>query len=454
MRKAESALDLIGNTPMIRINKLADPNGAQLWVKMEHMNPGHSVKDRIALRIVEDYEKDGTLQPGGTIVEATSGNTGMGLAIVCAIKGYGAIFIMPDKVSDEKRRLLRAMGSEVIMCPTAVAADHPDSYYSVAERITRETAGAVLANQYYNPSNTQTHYDTTGPEIWEQTEGKIDVFVGSMGTGGTITGISKFLKEKNPEIKVWAADPFGSILKAYKDTGKITTGHTYLVEGIGEDIVPGNLDIDLVDEVVNINDEDSFYWSRQLARKEGIMAGGSAGTIIKVAVAVAADMRPDQLVVSMIPDTGERYLSKHFSDEWLQEKGMMRREMVTLRRLIQLKGDQLSAVISVGPEEPVRTALSIMRDNNISQLPVLRNEKNLGSVRESSLLAGVLDDSSFMDRPVSDAMESAYPTIHETDTVTTCIPLLRKHQAVLVTKDEMIVGFITRHDVINFSEGQ
>jgi len=321
--KVDNILQLIGRTPMVRINKLADPNGAELWAKVEYLNPGGSLKDRAALRILEDYEKEGRLKPGGTVVEATSGNMGIGLAMACAVRGYNAILVMFDKASDEKRRLVRALGAEVVICPTDVAPDDPRSFYSVARRIAEETPGAVLANQYENPSNVQAHYDTTGPEIWEQMEGRIDALVASMGTCGTIIGAARYLKEQNPDIKVWAADPYGSVFKTYKDTGEITQGYLYLVEGIGEDTVPGILDIDLVDEIVNVSDKEAFYMARQLALQEGILGGGSTGTNLKVAVEVAAAMRPDQVVVTLIPDTGERYLSKLYSDEWMREKGML-----------------------------------------------------------------------------------------------------------------------------------
>ena len=323
MIKVDNILQLIGRTPLVRINKLADPKGAELWAKVEYLNPGGSVKDRIALRILDDYEREGLLKPGGTVVEATSGNMGVGLAMAAAVRGYKAILVMFDKASDEKRRLVQALGAELVICPADVPADDPRSYYSVASRIAEETPGAVLFNQYHNLSNTQAHYDTTGPEIWEQTEGRIDAFVASMGTGGTITGVARYLKEKNPDIKVWAADPYGSILKTYKDTGEITEGQLYLVEGIGDDMVPGNLDIDLVDEIVNVSDKESFYMARQLALQEGILGGGSTGTNMKVAVEVAAAMRPGQVVVTLLPDTGERYLSNLYSDEWMREQGML-----------------------------------------------------------------------------------------------------------------------------------
>lgn len=454
MLKANNILELIGRTPMVKIGKLADPKGATLWAKLEYLNPGLSVKDRIAKRIISDYEKAGKLKPGGTIVEATSGNTGMGLAVVCAVKDYSAIFVMPDKVSDEKRMLLRAMGAEVVICPTAVEPDDPQSYYSVSKRIAEETPGAVLSDQYFNPSNTQTHYDTTGPEIWEQLDGKIDAFVASMGTGGTISGISKFLKEQNPDIKVWAADPYGSVLKTYKDTGKMGPAYPYLVEGIGEDIIPGNLDIDLVDEVVNINDEESFYMSRQLARKEGIFAGGSAGTIMRLAIDVAAAMLPDQNVVTIIPDTGDRYLSKHFSDQWLRDKGMLSRERVSLRRMHQMKGKELATIISVGSGALVREALEKMNEFNVSQVPVLDGDRNVGSLRDSDLLAAALQDSSTLEKKVDDVMEAPFPSMEDSASVAHSVQLLLKHQGVILTKDNRPVGFVTRHDIITFTDGK
>ncbi|UCD39236.1 MAG: pyridoxal-phosphate dependent enzyme [Fidelibacterota bacterium] len=452
MVKTDSILQLIGHTPMVRIQRLADPNGAELWAKVEYFNASGSVKDRIALRIIEEFERDGSLKPGGTVVEATSGNMGVGLAMVCAVRGYKSILVMFDKASDEKRRLAQAMGAEVIICPADVPADDPRSYYSVAKKIAEETPGAVLANQYHNPSNIQAHYDTTGPEIWEQTGGRIDAFVASIGTGGTITGAARYLKEKNPNIKVWAADPCGSILKAYKETGEITEGYLYLVEGIGEDMIPGALDIDMVDEIVSVSDKESFHTARQLARQEGIFGGGSTGTNMKVALDVAAAMHPDQVVVTIVPDTGERYLSKLYSDEWMRLKGMLSRELVTLRQLRQMKSQGLPNIVSAEPGLSVRGALDRMAQYNVSQLPVLDDHQNVGSLREGRLLALALEDSSALDRPVKEIMEEPFPTVEESTSVTHSVQLLLEHQGIVLSEDGEPVGFITRHDVINYTD--
>ncbi|MFB0515131.1 MAG: pyridoxal-phosphate dependent enzyme [Candidatus Neomarinimicrobiota bacterium] len=454
MQKVDNILQLIGRTPMVRINKLADPDGAELWAKLELFNPGGSVKDRAALRIIDDYEKEGRLKPGGTVVEATSGNMGFGLAMACAVRGYNAILAVLDKVSDEKRRLMEAMGAELVICPTAVAPDDPRSFYSVARRIAAETPGAVLINQYENPSNVQAHYDNTGPEIWEQMEGRIDALVASMGTGGTITGVAGYLKEKNPDIKVWAADPYGSIFKIYKETGEIIEGHPYLVEGIGEDAVPGIMDIELLDEIVNVSDGESFQMSRRMAREEGIIGGGSAGANMKVAVEVAAAMRPDQVVVTFIPDTGERYLSKIFSDGWMREKGLLSREMVSLRQLRQMKSPELPNIISANPTETVREVLNRMTSHNVSQLPILDEHRNIGSVRESSLLALSLEDTARLDQPVKEVMEEPFPVVDESASVAHAVPLLLKYQGVLLLKDGRPTGFITQYDVISYTDKQ
>lgn len=319
----ETVLETVGHTPLVRLRQTARHCPAPVLAKLESFNPGGSVKDRIGLAMVEAAEREGRLRPGGTIVECTSGNTGAALAMVAAVRGYRAIFVMPDKVSVEKVRLLQAYGAEVILTPTAVAPDSPESYYSVARRIAAERPGALLMDQYHNPANPAAHYRSTGPEIWEQTRGRITHFVAGMGTGGTLSGTARFLKEQKPALRVIGADPVGSILKHYKETGEVIEGQPYKIEGVGEDMIPGTLDMTLVDQVISCTDRDGLAMARRLAREEAIFVGGSAGMAAWVALEVARGLTPDQLVVVLMPDTGERYLSKVFDDGWMRENGFL-----------------------------------------------------------------------------------------------------------------------------------
>ncbi|MGQ0561704.1 MAG: pyridoxal-phosphate dependent enzyme, partial [Gemmatimonadota bacterium] len=366
-----SVLETIGWTPLIRLNRVHDGARTPLYAKAEIFNPGGSVKDRIGLAMIEAAEREGRLRKGGTIVEGTSGNTGVGLAIAAAIKGYRCVFTMPDKMSQEKVRLLKAFGAEVIITPTAVPPDHPDSYMMVAKRVVAETPGAVFADQFFNPVNPDVHYHTTGPELWEQSEGRITHLVAAAGTGGTISGAGKFLKEKNPALKVIAGDPIGSIFVQYKRTGEKGESTPYKVEGIGNDKIPATLWFDVIDEMRSIGDREAFAMARRVTREEGLFVGGSSGLIVKLACAVAREVDDaDAFVVCILPDTGERYLSKVYNDEWMRENQMLEPERLTVSDMVRRKDGGAPALVSVGAETPAREALSLITEYDISLLPV------------------------------------------------------------------------------------
>ena len=448
-----TVLDIMGDTPLVRLHTVAKRVPPLVLGKLESKNPGGSVKDRIGLEMVEEAERQGHLKPGGIIVECTSGNTGVGLALVAALKGYRAVFCMPDKVSKEKVNLLKAYGSEVVLSPTAVPPESPESYYQVARRIARERPGAYLMNQYDNPANPLAHYKTTGPELWAQTDGKIDVFVASMGTGGTITGVARYLKEKNPQIRIVGADPVGSILKEYFDTRKIGEARTYKVEGIGEDFIPGVYDFDLFDEVISVNDRDSLNTARRLAREEGLLLGGSSGTAVWAALQVAKDMKHDQLLVVMLPDSGERYLSKVHSDEWMRDNHLLDPAQTCVRDLLESKTAPtgIPSILSVGEEETVRKAVGLVRTYDISQLPVLRGTEVVGTVFDAELLKTVLEDTSTLDQPVKRVMHKPLPLVTSDEPIAKVTRLLAdRNPAVLVKDDGSIVGILTRFDVIGF----
>jgi cystathionine beta-synthase len=390
----DNILTTIGRTPLVRLNRVARGLSCELFVKLEQFNPGGSVKDRIGLPILEAYERDGTLRPGGTVVEATSGNTGVGLAIACALKGYQAIFVMPDKMSEEKRQLLRAFGARVIITPTAVEPDDPRSYYSVARRLVEETPNAVLANQYHNPVNPHSHYLSTGPEIWEQTLGKVTDIVIAMGTGGTISGIARWMRDHKHPVRIVGVDPVGSILaEAWKRGGDIEglQAFPYKVEGFGEDFVPSTLDLSLIDEVVVVDDAEAFHWTRRLVREEGIFCGGSSGAALAGAVKVAQSLGPDRLVVVLLPDSGTRYLSKIFDDDWMREHGFLEldRRRATALQVAQARG--LPTLVTARPGDKVSDVVSRMRSDAVSQLPVVDEEgKLVGMVTEIDLLRHLL----------------------------------------------------------------
>jgi cystathionine beta-synthase len=453
-RPYESVLETIAWTPLIRLTRVTAGIRTPVYAKAEIFNPGGSVKDRIGLPMIEAFERDGTLKPGGTIVEGTSGNTGVGLAIAAALKGYKCIFTMPDKMSQEKVRLLKAFGAEVIITPTAVAADHPDSYTSMAKRIAQETPNAVLANQFYNQTNPEAHYATTGPELWEQTDGRITHFVTGAGTGGTLTGAGRYLKEKNPKVQVVGADPVGSILaETWRSGGKSKPeGTPYKVEGIGQDKIPGTLDLSLIDEYQTVSDRDAFAMARRLTREEGLFVGGSSGLITHVALSVARRVNdPDACVVTVLCDTGERYLSKLYNDEWMRENQMLDAAKVTLGQLLSAKGGSIPALVGTAPGASVRQALGLMSLHDVSQLPVMDGANCVGSVSESVLSVRGLEDTKVLERTVSDVMDAPFPIVDTTMPADAAVKMLgRNNPAVLVRDHGTVQGILTRSDLLQF----
>jgi len=454
-RVYDSVLDSIGWTPLIRLTRVTKGIATPVWVKAETRNPGGSIKDRIGIPIIEAAEREGRLKPGGTIVEGTSGNTGVALAIAAALKGYRCIFTMPDKMSQEKVRLLKAYGAEVVITPTAVPPDHPDSYVMTAKRIAKETPNAVLADQFYNQANPDAHFAVTGPEIWDQTEGEVTHVVVGAGTGGTITGVGRFLKSKNPKIQMVCGDPVGSILAEYWRSGGThkAEGVPYKVEGIGQDKIPGALDMTVIDEFQTVGDRDAFAMARRLTREEGLFAGGSSGLLVHVALTVARRINdPKACVVTFLCDTGERYLSKLYSDEWMRENQMMDQARTTLGQLLDGKhGAAPTTVVSVAPQATVRQALRLMALHDISQLPVLENGNCVGSVSESTLSAAALDDVKTLERSVSDVMDSAFPTVETSQSADAIVKVLSKaNPAVLVRENGVVRGIVTRSDMLAF----
>ena len=452
MNYQDNILGLIGHTPLIKLNQLAKGLKPLILAKMENLNPGFSVKDRIGISMVEAAEREGILKPGGTIVEATSGNTGIGLAIVAAVKGYKCIFVMTDKASAEKSRYLRALGADVVITPVSAKPGTADHYVSTARRIASETSNSFYPDQYSHPANPEAHYRTTGPELWQQTEGKITHFVSGIGTGGTISGTGRFLKEKNPNIKVIGADPFGSIYKTYKDTGEIPETTPYLVEGIGQEVLPVNAHMQYVDEVMNISDRESFDTARQLGRTEGIFCGGSTGTNCAAALRVARDLNEDSVVVFIVCDTGEHYLSKFHSDEWMKEKRLLEPQKITAGLIGETKGKQAPGeLITVSPGDLVSAALAKMNELGLTQIPVLEDGKSVGSLRENHLLSKVFNDRDLLEAPVSKVMDKSFPTVDVDDDVNLVSRKLRTSPAVLIEEYGKITGIITRHDLLDMS---
>ncbi|MGH9971421.1 MAG: cysteine synthase [Pyrinomonadaceae bacterium] len=450
MHYYDNILGLIGRTPLVKLNRLTKGIKATILAKMENLNPGFSVKDRIGVAMIEAAEREGILKPGGTIVEATSGNTGIGLALAAAVKGYKCIFVMTDKASVEKSRYLKALGADVVITPVSAKPGTPDHYVSTAKRIASETPNSFYPDQYSHPANPEAHYRTTGPEIWEQTEGKITHFVAGLGTGGTISGTGRFLKEKNPNIQIIGADPYGSVFKTYKETGKLVEATPYLVEGIGQEVIPPNVHIKYVDEVINITDRESFDMSRQLGRKEGLFCGGSTGTNLAAALRVARDADANAVIVFIVCDTGEHYLSKHHSDEWMKEKRLLEPQKISAGLISGTKGTQApSSLIWVAPDDRVADALSKMNEMGLTQIPVLEDGKPVGSLRENRVLAKVVRSRELLESRVGDVMEASFPTVDVDASSSEVTRRLQGSPAVLVEEYGRIVGIITRHDVLD-----
>ena len=451
----DSILDTIGWTPLIRLSRISHGIRTPVLGKAEIANPGGSVKDRIGIAIIEDAERRGELKPGGTIVEGTSGNTGVALAMAAAIKGYRCIFTMPDKMSQEKVRLLKAYGAEVVVVPTAVPPDHPDHYVMKAKQIVKETPGAILANQFYNPINPEAHYASTGPEIWEQTGGKITHLVVGAGTGGTVSGAGKYLKEKNPRIRVIAGDPVGSLYTGYSRTRAMGEGHPYKVEGIGGDKIPTTLWFEYVDEFRQLADRDAFAMTRRLAREEGILAGGSSGHNVALALQVAREVDdPESMVVTLICDLGERYLSKVYNDEWMRENQMMDLPRPTVQDLLARRDTGAPALVSLAPSAMVRQALNLMSTWEVSQIPVIDQDECVGGLTEGTLMTRALAQPALLDRPVREVMDAPFPVVKATVTVDRLAAMLtRESPAALVQSDGKTVGIVSRYDVLQHMIG-
>lgn len=454
MNYYENILGLVGRTPLVRLNRMTEGIKATVLAKMESLNPGYSVKDRIGAAMIEAAEREGALKPGGTIIEATSGNTGIGLALNAAVKGYKCIFVMTEKASVEKVRYLKALGADVVVVPASAKPGTPDHYVQTARRIARETPNSFYPDQYSNPNNPEAHYRTTGPELWEQTEGKITHFVAGLGTGGTISGTGRFLKETNPRVRVIGADPYGSVFKTYKETGHTHEVTPYLVEGIGQEIVPENVHIRYVDEIINITDRESFEMSRQLGRMEGIFCGGSTGTNLAAALRVARDLDETGVVVFIVCDTGEHYLSKHHSDEWMKEKRLLEPQRMTAGLINTTKGGQAPPrLVAAAPTDKVAAALAQMDELGLTQLPVLDEGRAVGALREGRILAKVLGNHELLEATVTEVMDASFPVVDVDASAQEVTRMLRRSPAVLVEEYGRITGIITRHDMLDTGKG-
>ncbi len=450
MKYAKNILETIGNTPLVKLNKVTKEIDALVLAKVETFNPGNSVKDRMAVKMIEDAEADGRLKPGGTIIEGTSGNTGMGLALAAIVKGYKLICVISDKQSKEKMDILRAVGAKVVVCPTDVEPTDPRSYYSVSKRLAEETPNAWYVNQYDNPSNAIAHYEQTAPEIWEQTEGKITHFVVGVGTGGTISGVAKYLKEKNPNVKVWGIDTYGSVFKKYHETGIFDENeiYSYITEGIGEDILPKNVDFSLIDGFTKVTDKDAAVYTRKLALEEGIFVGNSAGAAIKGLLQLKEHFKPEDVVVVLFHDSGSRYVGKMFNDDWMRERGFLDEEITTAEDLIKDHADK--PLVIVRTEELVSHAIERLRKYKISQIPVIDTNGFAGSVDETDLFRSYVEDKDIAEKPIREVMGKPYPVVKANASIEEISKLINKdNQAVLVDLGNGRHHIITKHDIIS-----
>jgi cystathionine beta-synthase len=451
--RCNNIIEAVGHTPLIRLNRINQDLKPQIWIKAEMLNPGGSVKDRIGITMIDAAEKKGLLKPGGTIIEGTSGNTGMGLALVAAVRGYKCVFTTTDKQSKEKVDLLKALGAEVIVCPTAVEPEDPRSYYSVAKKLAREIPNSYYPNQYDNPSNPEAHYLTTGPEIWEDTEGKITHFVCGMGTGGTISGVGKFLKEKNPSVKIIGVDPEGSLYYDFHKTGKIAKARTYVVEGIGEDFFPTTMDMQILDDVIQVNDEECFVVARRLAKMEGVFTGGSGGGCLSGTLRLAKDLSAKDYIVALLPDTGMRYLSKVYNEEWMRERGYTESNVpITVEEIVNAKkrAGKVRELIIVRPYQTVFHALKTMQEQDISQIPVFEENIPIGTMYEDQILTLALHGKELRKLTVREVMSKPMPMILRNAPVERITHMLSHgNPAVFVEMEGSKFEILTKYDLMS-----